>query len=93
MKVTMQPTINLDEACEILNCHMSEFEFTQMVENDSYVIFDCSDEKMEDLAAELDWAQGKGETYRLNRLIHDYDLLRLLREQGILDSVLIYVSW
>jgi hypothetical protein len=89
----MQPTIELREVCEILKCHISDFEFTQMVENDSYVIFNCSDEALEDLSEELDWEQGKGNTYRLNRLIHDYDLMRLLREQGILDDILIYVSW
>lgn len=93
MKITMRPTINMDEICEILKCHLSDFECTQMAENGSYIIFDCSDERMEDLTEELDWEQGKGNTYRLNRLIHDYDLMRLLREQGVLDDILIYVSW
>ena len=47
MKITMKPTINMDEICEILKCHLSDFECTQMAENGSYIIFDCSDERME----------------------------------------------
>ena len=75
MNITMRPTIDMDEVCETLKCHLSDFECTQMTENDSYIIFNCSDERMEDLTEMLDWEQNNGNTRRLDRLIHDYDLI------------------
>lgn len=93
IKITMQPTINMDNICEELGLHMSEFECTQMAENGSYIIFDCSDERVEDLSEELEWEKDKGYTRYFNRISNDYALINLLRSQGILDSVLIYVSW
>ncbi len=93
IKVTMQPTIDMEDICKELGLHISDFECTQMVENDSYIIFDCSDERVEELSEDLKWQKNKGDTYYFNRLSNDYTLINLLRAQGILDSVLISVSW
>lgn len=93
IKITMQPTINMDDICEELGLHMSDFECTQMAENGSYVIFDCSDERVEELSEDLEWQKGKGDIHYFNRLSNEYALVNLLRAQGILDSVLIYISW
>ena len=93
MKITMRPTINMDEICEILKCHLSDFECTQMVENDSYITFDCSDERVEELSEELEWEKDNGNTRYFNRISNDYALVNLLRAQGVFDSALIYVSW
>lgn len=93
IKITMCPTINMEDICRELGLHMSDFECTQMVENGSYIIFDCSDDRVEDLFEDLEWEKDKGETSYFNRLSNDYALVNLLRAQGILDYVLIYVSW
>ena len=93
IKITMRPTIDMDNICEELGLHLSDFECTQMVENDSYIIFDCSDERVEELSEDLEWQKGKGDTHYFKRISNDYALINLLRAQGILDSVLIYVSW
>ena len=93
IKITMQPTVDMDNICNELGLHLSDFECTQMVENDSYIIFDCSDERVEELSEDLEWQKGKGDTRYFKRISNDYALINLLRAQGILDSVLIYVSW
>jgi hypothetical protein len=93
IKMIMRPTVDIDDICKELGLHMSDFEFTQMVENDSYVTFDCSDERVEELSEELEWEKDNGNTRYFNRISNDYALMNLLRAQGIFDSALIYVSW
>ena len=93
IKIRMRPTVDMDDICKELGLHMSDFEFTQMVENDSYVTFDCSDERVEELSEELEWEKDKGNTHYFNRISNDYALINLLRAQGILEYTLIYVSW
>ena len=93
IKITMQPTVNMDDICTELHLSLRDFECCQMVENDSYIVFDCSDEHVDELGEELEWQATRGETSHYQRLFNDYALLNLLRAQGCLDSVLIYVSW
>lgn len=93
IKITMRPTIDMDDICKELGLHMSDFECTQMVENDSYITFDCSDERVEELSEELEWEKDNGNTRYFNRISNDYALVNLLRAQGVFDSALIYVSW
>lgn len=93
IKITMQPTVDMDNICKELGLHLSDFECTQMVANDSYIVFDCSDERAEELSEELEWKKDKCDTHYFNRISNDYALMNLLRAQGIFDSALIYVSW
>jgi hypothetical protein len=93
IKITMQPTVDMDNICKELGLHMSDFECTQMVANDSYIIFDCSDERVEELSEDLELEKDKGDIHYFNRISNDYALMNLLRAQGIFDSALIYVSW
>lgn len=93
IKMIMRPTVDMDDICKELGLHMSDFEFTQMVENDSYVTFDCSDERVEELSEELERKKDKGDTRYFSRISNDYALINLLRAQGILEYTLIYVSW
>lgn len=93
IKMIMRPTVDMDDICKELGLHMSDFEFTQMVENDSYVTFDCSDERVEELSEELELKKDKCDTRYFNRISNDYALINLLRAQGILEYTLIYVSW
>lgn len=93
IKITMCPTIDMEDICRELGLCKRDFECTQMVANDSYIIFDCSEERVEELSEDLERAKGKGETSYFNRLSNDYALINLLRAQGILDYVLICVNW
>ena len=93
INIIMRPTIDMEDICRELGLHMSDFECTQMVANDSYITFDCSDERVEELSDYLEWLKDKNEVSYFNRLSNDYALINLLRAQGILDYVLIYVGW
>ena len=89
----MRPTIDMEDICKELGLRIRDFECTQMVANDSYITFDCSEERVEELSDYLEWLKDKNEVSYFNRLSNDYALINLLRAQGILDYVLIYVGW
>ena len=93
IEVTMMPVVNLAEICEEMNLHMDEFEFCRGCENDSYLYFECGDEYSEALSSELSYLETRNGGYRFERLRNDYYMMQLLRSQGLLSTVLIYVSW
>lgn len=92
IKITMQPTISIDDICEEMNLHMSDFEFVQMAENGSYVSLDLSDGALEELWENIEWEAGK-DTRRYNRLKNEEALVKRLRDMGYRGGMLVYVDW
>ena len=41
--------IDMEDVCELFGTRIGDYEFTQMVENDSYVRLYCDDEAVSDL--------------------------------------------
>lgn len=92
IKVTMAPTIDIEDIEEQLNVHMSDFEFTEMAENGSYVTLCLDDDAIEDLEDSIAWEEGKN-TRRQQKLRNQLILVRLLRDMGFKDYVLVNVFW
>ena len=92
IKVTMAPTINIEDIEEQLNVHMSDFEFTQMAENGSYVTLCLDDDAIEDLEDSIAWEEGK-DTRRQQKLRNQLTLVYLLRDMGFKDYVLVNIFW
>lgn len=92
MKVTMTPVINLEEVCRELNLHSSDFEFTQMEENDSYIILDVSEKAVEELMEDIEWEEGKSLSRQL-RLQNQLMLVLMIQAMGYTDSILVFISW
>lgn len=92
IKIVMQPTIHIDDICEEMNLHMSDFEFVQMAENGSYVSLDLSDGALEELWENIEWEAGK-DTRRYNRLKNEEALVKRLRDMGYRGGILVYVDW
>lgn len=92
IKVTMAPVINIEDIEEQLDVHMSDFEFTQMAENGSYVTLCLDDDAVEDLEDSIAWEEGK-DTRRQQRLRNQLILVLLLRNMGFTDYVLVSVFW
>lgn len=92
IKVTMVPTIDIEDIEEQLNVHMDYFEFTQGVENGSYVTLCLDDDAVEDLEESIAWEEGK-DTHRQQRLRNQLTLVHLLRDMGFKDYVLVSVFW
>lgn len=94
MEIKTVKTVDFDEINREFGRSVGEFDFTEMVENDSYVIFDCDDCAKHELFESIEWERDHGNTWRLNKLMNDLALLNVLREiYNITDEVLIYVSW
>ena len=85
--------INTDDVKELTGEHWGDFEFAQMVENDSYAILCLEDWYLEELYEEFE--EFKDENLKAaNRLRNQIDLVEILRKDyGLRDSVLIWVSW
>lgn len=92
IKVTMAPVINIEDIEEQLDVHMSDFEFTQMAENGSYVTLYLDDDAIEDLEDSIAWEEGK-DTRRQQRLRNQLTLVNLLRNMGFKDYVLVNIPW
>lgn len=92
IKVTMAPTINIEDVERQLNVHMSDFEFTEMAENGSYVTLRLDDDAVEELEDSIAWEEGKN-TRRQQRLRNQLTLVHLLRDMGFKDYVLVSVFW
>lgn len=92
IKVTMAPTINIEDVERQLNVHMSDFEFTEMAENGSYVTLSLDDDAIEDLEDSIAWEEGKN-TRRQQRLRNQLTLVHLLRDMGFKDYVLVSIFW
>lgn len=92
IKVTMAPVIGIEDIEKQLNVHMSDFEFTQMAENGSYVTLGLGDDAVEDLEDSIAWEEGKN-TRRQQRLRNQLTLVHLLRDMGFKDYVLVSVFW
>ena len=92
IKVTMAPTINIEDVERQLNVNMSDFEFTEMAENGSYVTLFLNDNAIEDLEDSISWEEGK-DASRQQRLRNQLTLVHLLRDMGLKDYILVSIFW
>ena len=59
VKIKQINYIDMSEAEELVGCHWTEFEFTQMAENGGYVYLGLDDGDMEEIAEDIAWEMGK----------------------------------
>ncbi len=85
--------ITMYDVCEIMGVNMHNFEFMQMVPNDSYQILSLDDERILELMEDIAWERNKFNERRVERLENELELIRRLRAQGLTSSVLVWVSW
>jgi hypothetical protein len=98
--------INAEDLDELVGVHWTEFEFSQMAENGSYVYLDLDEDSLEELRESIEWELGKSslpvtttEVFHCNndflkRLLNQKKLMLMLRDQyGLRDGVLIHIYW
>ena len=108
MEIKNMPIIDCHDIETELGIHWSGFEFTQMVENGSYIEVACDDDEIEEILEDIKWELGKesmtmediengmvkSSTNRyLKRLVNQYHFMKYLREEHKLTSVLVNVYW
>lgn len=104
MKIKQIKYINITEAEELVGCHWTEFEFTQMAENGAYVYLSLDDWDMEEIAESIAWEMGKWgisldsdivncDNAYLKRLVNQEKLMKILYyDYGVRDGILIHVN-
>lgn len=97
--------MNMTDAEKLVGCHWTEFEFTQMAGNGSYVYIGLDDYDMEEIAESIAWEKGKWgisldsdivncDNAYLKRLVNQEKLMKILYyDYGVRDGILIHVSW
>lgn len=97
--------MNMTDAEKLVGCRWTEFEFTQMTENDSYVYLGLDDYDMEEIAEDIAWEKGKWgipldsdlvncDNAYLKRLVNQEKLMKILYyDYGVRDGILIYIAW
>ena len=95
MKITNVPVVNGWELEEAYAVSIYDCDFTQEVENDSYVLLDLTTDRLDKLREDLEWQEGKGESgSRYTRgLRSEIKIIEGLRALGYEVSILVYVSW
>jgi hypothetical protein len=105
VKIKQINYINMSEAEKLVGCRWTEFEFTQMTENDSYVYLGLDDYDMEEIAEDIAWEMGKCgiplgsdladcDNRYLKRLVNQQTLMKKLYfDYGVRDGILVYISW
>ena len=93
MTIKSIPYITSEDIEELTGDNFSQFEFTQMAENGSFVRLDCSDAGLEEFYEDQEWEAGKyGGRYE--RITNQINLVKILRKQyGLMYEILVYVSW
>lgn len=97
--------MNMTDAEKLVGCHWTEFEFTQMAENGSYVYVGLDDYDMEEIAESIAWEMGKWgissdsdivncDNAYLKRLVNQEKLMKILYyDYGVRDGILVHVAW
>ena len=95
MKIEMRPVVqswNIEKefGIRVLDCN-----FTQGVENDSYVPLWLDKDRRDELWEDIRYytAKGDGESAYVRRLENELDLINRFRAMGYTDSILVFVSW
>lgn len=92
LKIETKYVIDIEDIEKEFKTHMSDYEFTQMAENGSYVSLECDDGTLEELYEDLDWENGKSHD-RYLRIKNQIQLVEYLRNLGYRDMVLINIYW
>ena len=96
--------MNMSDAEKLVGCRWTEFEFTQMAGNGSYVYVGLDDYDMEEIAESIAWEMGKWgissdsdivncDNAYLKRLVNQEKLMKILYyDYGVRDGILVHIS-
>ena len=95
MKIEMKPLVHSWNIEKEFGIRVLDCEFTQMVENDSYVPLWLDEDSSADLWEDIKYYtdKGDGESAYVKRLKNELDLINRFRAMGYTDSILVFVSW
>jgi hypothetical protein len=89
------PTVSCWEVEKAFDVCIFDCDFTQGVENDSYVTLDLTQDRVDELKEELEWQEGKGDgDMRYARGIRaELKIIEGFREMGYDTSILVFITW
>ena len=93
MNIEMRPVVHSWNIEKEFGISVLDCEFTQMVENDSYVSLWLDDDRVNELQEEIASCNDGSENKYVNRCSKELELINHFRAMGYTDSILIFVSW
>jgi hypothetical protein len=95
MRIEMKPIVHSWEIEKEFGIDVLRCQFTQMVENDSYVPLWLDEDRVDELREDIKYYtdKGEGEAAYVKRLENELDLINRFRAMGYTYSILVFVSW
>lgn len=93
MKINMVPSVNSWDVEEEFGMRIFDCNFTEMVENDSYVCLALNEEHIEDLKDNIEYCREHDRVVKAEQYENELDLVNKFRELGYKDEIIIFVSW
>ena len=94
MFIEMKPVVHSYNIEKEFGIRVLDCEFTQMVENDSYVPLWLDDDRVDELREDIRYYtdKGDGESAYVKRLENELDLINRFRAMGYTYSILVFIS-
>ena len=93
MNIYKMPVVNSSDIEKEFGIRVFDCEFTQMVENDSYVELYLDEDRPRELYDDIRYYSNKCEDAYVKRLKNELELINKFRNLGYTNSILVYVSW
>lgn len=91
MKITLEPTIDIDDIQEEMGT--KDFPFMQMAENGSYATVSLDGMTLSDCREDIEAYSHYGDVVRMRRLINLRDFIIKMNALGYYDHILVYIHW
>lgn len=95
MRITNMPTVSFDDIAEHFGFSFSDVDFTNCVENGSYVGFELDEDANERRVEALQDLErvGRSATGYGRKVKNELEIARYFNSLGYNDEILIYVNW
>lgn len=93
MKIEMRPVVQSWSIEREFGIRVLDCQFTQMVENDSYVPLWLDDDRVNELWTEITSCNDGSKVKYVNRCTKELELINKFRAMGYTDNILVFVSW
>ena len=90
LKVRTMEYVHIDDICEMFNCDMREFSFTDGKENDSFFYLPCDESWIQDT---IDYMEDMAGTRYEKEYYNTLRLQEYVRDVMKQEGIEVYISW
>ena len=95
MRIEMYPTVDFEDIRAEFGLGYMDYNFTNMVENGSYIYFALDEDELEARKEDIAYAEeaGDGNSNYCKRLKNELALIEYFNNLGYNDAILICIYW